>query len=120
MSITKSKYLNITDEHYPINGNMIKYYLTSNNINKTQVAKKMGILPTTLFHYFRQDSLQLGILWKLSKVLNHNFLIQMGEYLQIPFETQAEKKLKQTVAEKEVLIQQMEMKITIYEKMLMK
>ncbi|MBF4471079.1 transcriptional regulator [Flavobacterium sp. HJJ] len=120
MTSNKPKYQAINEEHYPINGNMIKYHLSSNKLNKTQVAKDMNILPTTLYKYFKQDSLQLGILWKLSKAVNHNFLAQMSEYLQIPFETQAEKKLKAQLAEKNELINKMEVLLAIYEKIVMK
>ncbi|MES2575931.1 MAG: transcriptional regulator [Bacteroidota bacterium] len=111
------KHQSITDEHYPRNGNMIKYYLSSNKISGAQIAKDLNILPTTLYHYYKQDSLQLGILWRLSKVMNHNFLAQMSEYLQIPFETQVEKKLKAELAERNELIRKMEIQMEIYEKM---
>ena len=113
MQTSKPKYLYISDEHYPLNGNLIKYYLTSNNLNKTQLAKNLGILPTTLYQYFKQDSLQFGVLWRLSKALNHNFPAQMSEFLQIPFETQNEKKLKATLAEKYSLIREMEIELKI-------
>src|SRR5262245_52824354 len=101
---TKMKYQSIREEHYPINGNMVHYYIQSNKCSKVQLAKDLGIAPNTLSQYFKQDSLQFGVLWRLSKALNHNFPAQMSEYLQIPFETQTEKQLKAQLAERDELI----------------
>lgn len=118
MKINQCKHQSIADEHFPINGNMVKYYLSSNKINGIQVAKDLNIRSSTLYHYYKQNSLQLGILWRLSKVLNHNFLAQMSEYLQIPFETQTEKKLKAELEEKNELIKKMEIQMELCEKMM--
>ena len=112
-----SKYHGISDVHFPINGNMVHYHIKSNKIKKTDLARDLDILPGTLNKYFKKDSLQFGVLWRLSKTLNHNFLAQMSEFLQIPFETQAEKKLKAELDQKNELIKKMEIQLEILKEM---
>ena len=81
MEKSGNKYNKIADKKYEPVGNFINYYIHNNKVNKAQLARDLGILPTTLNQYFKQNSLQFGILWKISKALNHNFIAQLAEYL---------------------------------------
>lgn len=108
MEKSANKYKKIADKKYEPVGNFINYYIHNNNVSKAQLARDLGILPTTLNQYFKQNSLQFGILWKISKALNHNFIAQLSEYLHIPFETYRERELLAQLAEKQKRIEQLE------------
>lgn len=116
MEKSANKYQKIADKKYEPVGNFINYYIHSHKISKAQLARDLGVLPTTLNQYFKQNSLQFGILWKISKALNHNFIAQLSEYLQIPFETIRERELLAQLAEKEKRILQLEAIIEYKEK----
>lgn len=75
-------------------GNYIKWHLESNKIKKKSVSDFLNVQAITLNRYFKQPSFQLSILWRISLAVKHNFLMQLGEELEIPYETKAEKELK--------------------------
>lgn len=75
-------------------GNYIKWHLESNKIKKKSVSDFLNVQAITLNRYFKQPSFQLSILWRISLAVKHNFLMQLGEELGIPYETKAEKELK--------------------------
>jgi transcriptional regulator with XRE-family HTH domain len=111
MISTSNKYKNGKGEHYPAIGNFIHYHIIQNKIKKADVARALGILPTGLNQYFKKESLQFAILWKLSMAMNYNFIAQLGEYLPYRFETIREKALKEELAQKEAIIQKMEIQM---------
>ena len=94
MDSNNRKYKKDLGERYPLVGNFIHYHLIHNKIKKADVSRSLGILPTGLNDYFKRDSLQFAILWKLSMVLKHNIIAELGEYLPYRFETIKEKALK--------------------------
>jgi len=118
MTYVSKKYKNGLGEQYPEIGNFIHYYIIKNKIKKADVARALEILPTGLNNYFKQDSLQFAILWKLSLVLKYNFLAHLGEYLPYRYETKLEKALKEELIEKDALIQKMEIQIETMREML--
>jgi hypothetical protein len=67
-----------------------------------------------LNEYFKKDSLQFAIIWKLSMVMKHNFIAQLSEYLPYRFETRREKALLEQLAEKEAIIQKMEIQLEVF------
>ena len=75
-------------------GNYIKWHLESNKIKKKSVSDFLNVQAITLNRYFKQSSFQFSILWRISLAVKHNFLMQLGEELGIPYETKAEKELK--------------------------
>ena len=52
MDLSK-KYKKITDAKYPDVGNFINYHLQSNKLSKAQLARDLGISPTTLNDYYK-------------------------------------------------------------------
>lgn len=106
-----NKYKKGLGEHYPTIGNFIHYHIIQNKIKKIDVSQALGILPTGLNDYFKKDSLQFAILWKLSIAMQHNFIAHLGEYLPIPFTTKKEKALLEQLAEKDAIIQKMEIQL---------
>ncbi|HEU4788093.1 MAG TPA: transcriptional regulator [Flavobacterium sp.] len=114
MISTSNKYRNGKGEHYPVIGNFIHYHIIHNKIKKADVARALGILPTGLNEYFKKESLQFAILWKLSMAMNYNFIAHLGEYLPYRFETIREKALKEELAEKDAIIQKMEIQLEVF------
>ncbi len=117
MTANTNKYKSDLGEQYPLIGNFIHYYIIQNKVKKADVARALNILPTGLNDYYKRDSLQFAILWKLSLVLKHNFIAQLGEYLPYRFETLREKALKEELAQKEALIQKMETQLELFREM---
>ncbi|OYX84515.1 MAG: hypothetical protein B7Y83_07845 [Flavobacteriales bacterium 32-34-25] len=120
MISTTNKYKNGKGEHYPLIGNFIHYYIIQNKIKKADVARQLGIRPTGLNDYFKKESLQFAILWKLSLALKHNFIAQLGEYLPFPYENKREKALKEELAEKNAHIQKLEIQLETLREMIRK
>jgi hypothetical protein len=56
----------------------------------------------------------MGILWKISQILNYNFIAALTEKIPIPFETQATIALKKQRSKNEANIQKLEMKIEVW------
>jgi hypothetical protein len=50
-------------------------------------------------------------------VLKHNFIAELGQYLPYHFETIKEKELKKELAEKEAIIQKMEIQLEAFREM---
>lgn len=92
------KYLQKSDNDVIHVGNLVAWMIQEKHIKKKDVAQHLNVLPTTLTQYFKQPSVQTGILWRLSQALNYNLLIDLGERLKIPFETKVEKQLKEELA----------------------
>ena len=111
MISNSNKYRKNLGEQYPAIGNFIHYHIIQNKIKKADVSQSLGILPTGLNGYFKRNSLQFAILWKLSMIMKHNFIAQLGEYLPYRFETKLEKSLKEELAQKNALIQKMEIQL---------
>jgi hypothetical protein len=120
MISNSNKYKKDLGEQYPLVGNFIHYHIVQNKIKKADVARALGILPTGLNDYFKRDSLQFAILWKLSLALKHNFIAQLGEYLPYRFETIREKALLAQLAEKEAVIHKMEIQLETIREMIRK
>lgn len=72
---------------YPHVGKLVEKYLNKHMSNRTYVGSLLNVQPTTVARYFESESLQLGILWKLSLITNHNFILEIGSQLPIDFPT---------------------------------
>jgi len=107
-------------DQYPAIGNFIHYHITQQTQTKSTIAKAMGIAPKGLRNYFKRDTLQFAVLWKLSLVLKHNFLAQLGEYLPYRYETLQEKALKKELAAKNDHIHKLEIQLETLREMIRK
>lgn len=111
MTDNNKKYSLDRGDQYPQVGNFINYHISQHLITKADVARALNIRPKGLTAYCKRDTLQFAVLWKLSLALKHNFIAQLGEYLPYRFETIREKALKEELAEKEAIIQKMEIQM---------
>ncbi|PKB17562.1 hypothetical protein [Flavobacterium sp. 5] len=117
MTSSSNKYKKNLGDNYPSIGNFIHYHIIQHKIKKGDLARTLQILPTGLNDYYKRDSLQFAILWKLSHAMKHNFIAQLGEYLPYRFESIREKALKEELAQKDALILKMEIQLEAFREM---
>ena len=108
------KYLSKEENDYPDMGRFVHYYILQSGKLKKDVANHLQVIPTSLHGYFKQRSLQIGIVWRISRFINYNMLMDLGQRLKIPFETEVEKELRLQLAEKDELIQKMEIQLEVF------
>lgn len=114
MSDTSNKFREKRSTDAPELGNFINWHFQENNIKKKKVSDFLGILPTTLNQYFKQSSFQFAILWRISLAVQYNFLMALGERLNIAYETKAEKALKIALAEKQSQLENLEIQLQVF------
>lgn len=102
------------DNDPPAIGNFINWHFQENKIKKKDVSDFLGVRPTTLNQYFKQSSFQVAILWRISRAVNHNFFMELGERLKIPYETAKEKELAKQLHEKEIEIENLKTQLMVY------
>ena len=110
----QKKFLKKRDNDPKNLGNYIQWHIEQNKIKKRSVSEALGILPTTLNQYFKQPSFQFNILWRISLAVKHNFLMELGEQMDIPYETKTEKALKAQLQEKEEQLKDLESQLKVY------
>lgn len=98
----------------PALGNYINWHFQEKKIAKKSVSDFLGVLPTTLNQYFKQSSFQFTILWRVSQAVQHNFLMELGERLNIAYETKAEKALKTELAEKQKQVENLTTQLQVF------
>ena len=96
MNITK-KFQVVKKGDNPALGNFVRYYLHQNKIEMKTVSDGLGVHYNTVNKYLKNTSFQFTILWRISQIVNYNFLMDLGEWLSIPFETKVEKALKEQI-----------------------
>ena len=116
MSTTTKKYLQGRDDDHPSFGNFAHWFIKQQNVLKKDVAKDLGIIPTTVNQYFKQHSFQFGILWRISRAINYNMVMDLGERLDIDYETKKERELKAQLLEKEKQIEVLNMQLDLFKK----
>lgn len=114
MEDIKKKFLQIDDTDPLHIGNLVHWEIKQQNLKKKDVAEQLGIIPTTLNQYFKQSSLQTKILWRLSRAVNFNFLMYLGQKLDVDFETEKEKALQEQLKGKEAEILSLKTQISVY------
>ena len=117
---TRHKYLRERENDHPPLGNFVHWHIQEMQLKKKAISDELDVLPTTLNQYFKKRSLQFGVLWRLSQAMKFNLVMALGEHLNIPFETKAEKLLRIELAEKEERIKELEMEVGVYRRVLEK
>jgi hypothetical protein len=110
------KFLEKRDNDAPPLGNYVNYHIYINKIKKKKISEYLNVRPTTLHGYFQQPSFQFAILWRISQAVQHNFLMELGERLAIPYETKAEKELKTQLAEKVKEIETLQTQLDVFKR----
>ncbi|MCD9856305.1 hypothetical protein LUD75_16395 [Epilithonimonas sp. JDS] len=112
---TTAKKFSQKEESDPLHiGNLVHWEIKQQNLKKKDVADHLGIIPTTLNQYFKQSSLQTKILWRLSRAIQFNFLMYLGQKLDVDFETEKEKALREQLKERDEEILSLKTQIGVY------
>jgi orotate phosphoribosyltransferase-like protein len=75
---------------YPHIGHFLRQYFAKNGINRATVARELNVAESTTTRYMAQESLQFGILWKISVAINRNLIADLASRLPIAFATPRE------------------------------
>ena len=102
-----------TNDH-PSLGRFVHFFILDTRNKKKDVAGHLKVTRSVLYHYFKQHSLQFGIVWRISQAINYNLVMDLGQRLKIPFETEVEKELRKQLAEKEEVIKRMEIQLEVF------
>ena len=97
-------------------GNLVHWEIKQKLLRKKDVADKLGIAPTTLNQYFKQPSLQTVILWRLSRAINFNFLMYLGQKLDVDYLTEKEQTLQEQLKIKEEEIATLKTQLEVFKK----
>lgn len=95
-------------------GNMIQYHLESNKLKKGKVAAFLGVHKNTFNKYFKNRSVHVMILWRISKAVNYNFFMFLGERLKIDYQTKKEKELFDEIEILKKTIEKLEIENSVY------
>jgi len=99
---------------HPDLGRFVHFFILDTQHKKKDVAAHLQVTRSVLYHYFKQHTLQFGILWRISLAINYNLVMDLGQRLKIPFETEVEKELRKQLAEKEEIIKRMEIQLEVF------
>ncbi|MBF8456005.1 hypothetical protein IV494_02325 [Kaistella sp. G5-32] len=104
---TNRTYLQQGIHPYPHIGNLIRQKLKELNITSTEAARRLGVNSTNMHAYYKNPSLQFGIIWKLSIAINYDLLSDIMDHYPENFP----KKIDPRIAE-------MEKELEIYKSLL--
>lgn len=90
MKATAKKYQTQGSVSYPHIGRFLTQYFAKYGVTRAAVARELGVADTTTTRYMAQESLQFGILWKISLAINRNLLADLASRLPIAFATPRE------------------------------
>jgi transcriptional regulator with XRE-family HTH domain len=90
MKALVKKYQTQGSVSYPHIGQFLRQYFAKYGVNRAAVARELGVADSTATGYMAQESLQFGILWKISVAINRNLLADLASRLPIPFATPRE------------------------------
>jgi transcriptional regulator with XRE-family HTH domain len=90
MKATAKKYQTQGSVSYPHIGQFLRQYFSKYGVNRAAVARELGVADSTTTRYMAQESLQFGILWKISVAINRNLLADLASRLPIAFATPRE------------------------------
>jgi len=97
-------------------GNLIAWVIQEKHLKKVNIAQQLNINPATLNQYFKQSSIQVGILWRLSQIMEYNFLADVADRLPISFETKKEVILNNMLSEKEAELKSLKTELNLLKK----
>ncbi|MES2545995.1 MAG: hypothetical protein V4548_14015 [Bacteroidota bacterium] len=116
----KKKYKTQPIDAYPHIGKLLNHHIENHHINKTQLSQQLGIASSNISDYTKRESLQLGIIWKISLALKHNFMAVLAEAMPVPYATKKELELTQQVMEQKELIKDLQKELEVYSRILEK
>ncbi|WP_310558234.1 hypothetical protein [Flavobacterium sp.] len=116
MSENNKKYLQKTDTDCLHIGNLINWHIQQKHLKKTNIAKKLNVLPSAIGQYIKQHSVQVAILWRLGIAIEYNLLADVAQRHPVAFETKKEAALKLQLAAKELEMERMKIELDLLKK----
>jgi len=116
LSFENRKYLRQDTYPHPHIGKMMRAKMRERGLTLTDVGRMLGVNHTVVARYFRQSSVQFGILWKIGLALQHNFLAELID--PFPHPAPPGTAAAQAVAGRDARIADLEKSLTIYKEVL--
>jgi len=118
------KRIDLQGEEMPHVGAMVMAQLKLKHLTKAEVARKMEVARKGVLEYIRNPSLQVGILWHLSKIIGHIFFEDLAALLppnNIDENGHEHEQSEAAVqlAEKDHRIVELEMELKVYKEIVM-
>lgn len=100
-------------EECPHIGKLINYSIYQNRIKKVDIANYLGMNRYSISAIVKKPSVQIDLLWKVCKFTNINYIAEIAEKINIPYQTQKEKELTEEIEavkqENKILIRENEL-----------
>lgn len=97
-------------------GKRLANYLSDNHYTKAALARKLNVSHSTVAQYTESAALSTGILWNISQVLNYNFLAELGEEVDIPYNYKKETDLQNQITLLQSELEKCKAELAIYQK----
>ena len=108
MTAHNQKYLE-PSQPYPHIGQMMAKRMAEARISQADVARRLNINPSAVARYAGQESVQVGIVWKMGLALGHNFFAELSDAFP----------LQPPTTEVEARIAELEKELAIYKNIVM-
>ena len=69
-------------------GAILANYISENKISQAALARALNKAPTAIIGYKKAASMQTKTLWKISRLLKHNFFMDIAQMLPDTFSTE--------------------------------
>ena len=115
---TTKRYLQNGANDYPHIGKMLDQQLMERKIPKAEIARKLVIASNNVLKYTRQQSLQVGILWNLSKAIGYNFFEDLAALLPPNPKPVTTKEVEEALLEKDRKIEALEVELKLYKQLI--
>lgn len=112
------RYLEKSKNPHPHIGQMVLKVMRDKKISQAALARRLNVSPSTLSSYFKQSSIQFGVLWNLGVALDHDFLTELTNYYPSDIVFNHQSKLIEELTHKTNQIADLEKEIGIYKKAL--
>ena len=100
----------------PHTGAILDKFLSTHKITKSWVARQLNVSHTSVSQYTESASLSSIILWKLSLILNHNFLSELGAQLPVAYKSVRELELENTISDLQKQLEKTQLELSVYQK----
>lgn len=115
---TTKRYLQKGSNDYPHIGKMLNQQLIERKIPKSDIAKKLFLANNSVLKYTRQQSLQAGILWNLSKAIGYNFFEDLAVLLPPNPKNKITNEVEEALLEKDRKIEALENELKLYKQLI--
>jgi transcriptional regulator with XRE-family HTH domain len=108
------QYLQKTEHPHPHIGAWVKRVLENQKMSQAELARRIQVSPNTLINYFKQPSIQFGILWNIGVALNYDFFTELVNFYPSKIQLNGNSRLVAELDEKTTLITDLQKEIEIY------